>query len=297
MPVTAPCQPWADVADVIAYGCGDCAETIDAYVLQDALDDASYLLNAWSAFQFNGGKEGCEETTRPVAHYGPARTVPEWGPSRGYGWTPGMWGFGFGVTTEMAATNGWGFCGCGTTSPLARRDCNGGPSQIALGAYPVNSITSVTVNGNLLTPDQYRVDDQRWLVRMPDPGDTGHPHWPANQHVDLPATEDHTFQVVANVGGIVPAIGTRAAVDLGCSIARERCSGICALPPGVTQVTREGVSVAIVRPTEDVLDSLDSSVRLFLNAVNPSGVRMRPRVMSPDLPREVVRPGTYPSVP
>lgn len=292
MGVTNSCSPWADLGDVAQLCPGDDCRDLDPYILEESIDSASFLLNAWSAFQYQGGKEGCEVVVRPVAKYGPARSVPEWGPGRGAGsWNPAMWPVGtggWGIPTGWLDTNGWGFCGCGG-SPLARRtECCGGPSQVALGHYPVNSITEVLVNGNVVPDDEYLIQDQRWLVRTPAPGDTNRPHWPYTQRVDLPATEDHTFQVSANVGGIVPMAGVRAAVDLGCAIAEERCSGDCALPPGVTQVTREGVSVAIVRPTEDVIDALPSSVRLFLNSVNPGGLRRRPRVFSPDLPREVV---------
>lgn len=302
MAVTAPCGPWADLDDVAAATCatGDCDALIDSNptALTAALADASFLLNAWSAFQYQGGKTGCTATVRPVSSYGPARSVPEWGPGPSAGtWNPNLWGANFGgwtVPTSMLDTNGWGICGCNASTPLARRGCcEYGPSQIGLGAYPVNSVTQVLIDGVALDSSEYRIDDDRWLVRLPPSGSTSRPYWPTCQRVDLPTTEDNTFAVTFNYGGLVPPIGTNAAVALGCAIAAERCNGVCLLAPGVTQVNREGVSLQLVRPTEDVLDSMPSEVRTFVNAVNPGMLRHRPRVFSPDVAREVVRP-TWP---
>lgn len=297
MGVAAPCGSWAYVVDVLSDRCGDdtCGDLAlsDPYVLQQALDDASYLLNTWTAFQFQGGQDGCEGTVRPCASYGPARSVPEWN-SRAGGWAWGMWptgytgGFTQGYSQAQLGAND--FCCYGGTRPLSRRggcEC-GGPSQVGLGAFPVNEITEVLVNGQVVPPDEYRIDDQRWLVRLPPPGETGKPHWPYCQRLDLPATEEHTFQVSFLYGGLVPEAGVRAAVALGCAIAQERCGGPCVLPQNASQVTKDGVSVTLVRPTEDVLDAMPFAVRSFVNATNPGLLRRRPRVMTPDLPREVI---------
>lgn len=293
MGVSAPCASWAFVADVLSDRCGDdvCGDSAlsDPYVLQQSLDDASYLLNAWTAYQFQGGQDGCAGVVRPCASYGPARSVPEWTPhAGGYAW--GMWPTGYGNTVSTGVLDTNGFCCYGNSQPLARRGCGcGGPSQVALGAYPVTAVTEVRVDGNVVPSDEYRIDDHRWLVRLPPPGTTGRPHWPNCQQLQLPPTEPRTFQVSFAYGGIVPEAGVRAAIALGCAINAERCGGPCVLPQNTSQVNKDGVSITLVRPTEDVLDNMPFAVRSFVNAVNPSGLRRRPRVMTPDLPREVVR--------
>lgn len=295
MGVENACSPWATIADVMADSCegSACLELAqtDPYQLQLAIEDASFMLNAWTAFQYQGGQDGCTATVRPCATYGPARSVPEWVAPPG-GVSFGMWPLAYGGTaltvgTGMLATNGFGFCG-GGTSPLARRGgCCGGPSQIGLGAYPVNSVSQVLIDGAVVDPAEYRVDDQRWLVRVAQSG-SDRPHWPYCQNLALPTTEDHTFAVVLNYGGIVPATGVRAAIALACALAAERCGGPCLIPQNATQVSKEGVTVQLVRPVEDVIDAMPTAVRTFLSVTNPGGLRRRPRVFSPDLPREVV---------
>ena len=295
MAVEPPCgNTWATIADLLSDrcpddSCGDLAIS-DPYVVQQALDDASFMLNAWTAFQYQGGQDGCEKTVRPVPSYGPARSVPEWtARAGGYGWGmfPTNWGASYlGPTSGMLDTN---FCCYGSTQPLARRGgCCNGPSQIDLGAYPVNSVTEIMLNGLVVPPDEYRIDDDRWLVRLPAPGETDRPHWPACQRVDLPDTEDLTFSVTFNYGGLVPEAGVRAAIALGCAIAAERCGGPCLLPVNTSSVAKQGVTVQLVRPTEDILDAMPAAVRTFVNASNPNGIRRRPRVFSSDLPRQVV---------
>lgn len=288
MAVLDPCEPWATVADVTDSACaGDPCLDLDAYVLADALADASFLLNAWSAFAYNQ----CETTVRPCAAYGPAHGAPEWVPPAGaVSW--GMWPYQYATAAGWGGPwwwdSTWGYCGCTSTTPLSRRgDCAGGPSQIGLGAAPVFSVSEVLVDGAVVPAADYRVDDRRWLVRLPTTGTTK-AYWPSCQRLDLPATETGTFQVTFTYGNPPPETGVRAAIDLACQIATERCAGECTIPTNVTQLSREGVQIALVRPSEAVLDNYPLSVRAFLNAVNPGGLRRRPRVFSPDLPREVV---------
>lgn len=289
MPVIPPCQPWATLGDVEVYACGSGCAELNTTVLEGALEDASYLLYAWSAFSYGV----CELVVRPCASYGPAVGTPQWTPPVGaYAWGmwPGTWGMLPGFGGPHLYDGSWGMCGCGSTTPLARRGiCDGGPSQIGLGAYPVASVVSVEIDGQIIPDSEYRVDDGRWLVREPPVGSTAKAHWPRCQRLDLPLGEDNTWAVRFEAGVPVPPTAMRACVDLACLIAQQRCDGTCAPPYNATSVTQEGVTVQMVRPSEQVRDNFPLSVRSFLDACNPAGLRHRPRVFSPDLPREVVQ--------
>jgi len=104
--------------------------------------------------------------------------------------------------------------------------------------YPVNSIVEVKVDGAVLPPTSYRVDDFNLLVRL-DGAD-----WPRCNDLNLADTEVGTWSVTANYGVPVPALGQMAAGQLAVEIAK-RCMGAggCVLPAGtVQQVQRQGVT-------------------------------------------------------
>ncbi len=224
---------------------------------------ASDLLYEMSGRQFPGQ---CEAIVRPCARR-----------SGGNGRHPSAW------------SESWGWCMCADTC-----GCEGS-GRIGLGAYPIVEITEVKVDGVVLDPSRYRIDDRRTLVRLPD-ADGTNPGWPRSQRLDLDDDQEDTFSVSYVWGESPPEAGVRAAAVLACELAMA-CDpdsvDQCRLPKRATSVTREGVTM-VLSPS-DFLDKDGNTglweVDLFLRAYNPARIRHRAQVWTPNMAR-VVRPGT-----
>lgn len=160
---------------------------------------------------------------------------------------------------------------------------------------PVVDVTEVRVDGAVLNPARYRVDEWRDLARLPDIDGT-RATWPRWQRLDLASTETDTFSVTYTYGEPPPPAGVRAAARLGCELAlacNPESAGQCQLSQRVQQVTRQGVTVVL-----DRLDALREDltglpeVDIFLQAYNPARLRQRARVISPDTRSGLRRVGT-----
>jgi hypothetical protein len=177
----------------------------------------------------------------------------------------------------------------------------GGPAtapvyEVTLGVYPVSSVQSMTIDGVTVDPSTYRVDDNRWLVRLADPKTGQNPGWPAYQRMDLDSSQPLTWEVVVNYGQMPPRSGVRACAEIACELAlalTPSMVGKCRLPQRVTQITRQGVTAIVLDPWA-FLDKGRTGLYLtdlFLSSVNPHNLRRRASVMSPDLHRRVRRAG------
>lgn len=151
---------------------------------------------------------------------------------------------------------------------------------------PVSEILEVKVNGLVLDPTAYRLDDSSILVRT-DGGEC----WPECQNLDLADTEEDTWSVTLRQGEALPASGAIAAGKLACEFAKA-CSGAdCALPEQLISLSRNGVQVQVADP-QLLLDAGLTGVQeadLFIRMYNPGKLRSRPQVLSPDVrnPRQV----------
>ena len=186
--------------------------------------EASQVLYELSGRQFSGA---CEKTVRPCGNaWCGFQTL-----SRGYVvWNPYWWNpYWDGMSWWFQGANS---CAC---RPLDR---------IKLSGYPVREITEVKIDGVVVDPATYRLDDRRWLVRVPDPLDPDvHLRWPACQAMGLPDDEEGTFSVTYRYGQDAPPLGIHAAAQLGCELYKA-CSGqTCALPTGTTRVNRQGITI------------------------------------------------------
>lgn len=268
-----PCGDWTTV-DAVLGRPGNAA--LDADVVAEAVQVASDLLFRLGGHRWPGV---CERTVRPVS-----RTVAA---------APD-----FVALQTVAVTSGWGVpfvwggCLC-NRRPLTAAEHT--PS-IELGAYPILAVSEVTVDGDVLPTDEYRIDDLRWLTRLPAAGSTVNEGWPCGQRLDLPDTERGTWSVTFTYGGAPPASGVAAATALAGELARlwdPAHDGDCALDPSVTSVTREGITLDVESTVESGRDTGFGllEVRAFLEAVNPDGLRRRPQVINPDRLSKVVRAG------
>lgn len=252
--MTGPCTSWVTAAEVAGRPDVSTA-TIDAGVLESACLDASRLLYVLSGRQYPGL---CSTVLRPLN--------PDYGCRWAVSNLPDLLAAGATLDSWMAATNG-GSCGC--------------EAGIRLNPYPVRSITAVKIDGVTLLSSQYRLDDQRWLVRP------GALLWPVWQRLDLPDTAVGTFSVAITYGAAPPSTGVSAASTLAAEFAKLRAGLPNRLPQRVTNITRQGVSMTLLDPLTSIKDGFTGlyDVDLFLRSENPGKQTRRPTVWSPDTTR------------
>ncbi|WP_280466811.1 hypothetical protein [Nocardia cyriacigeorgica] len=137
---------------------------------------------------------------------------------------------------------------------------------------PVQSVTKVTIEGTDLDPSEWKLEGD-YLYR------TGGAIWP-RQNLRAPAGEPGTWTVTYQ-RGYPPPPG--AATHVG-KLALEffnACSGDeCQLPKRVQQITRQGVSIQMIDPTDLFgagLTGIDT-IDMWIRAVNPARVASRPKV-------------------
>lgn len=259
-PQQGPCTAWTTPEEVADCG-GLTLDSTTQAPIEDAIVIASNILYPISGHQYVGS---CQQTVRPC------RTRPgcfDQVLSRGHivSWS------GRGWTCE----DGSGVCGC---SPLAK---------VRLPGYPVTEIVEVTIDGAVVDPSTYAIEEWMDLVRVRVSADDTNEWWPACQQRDLPSTEVGTFSVTYLYGVDPPAEGQRAAAELALQI-YYACTGntACQLPLGTKQVVRAGVTINVggfvswaydydARQWRTGLKMVD----LFLNTVNPNGIR-QPAVMA-----------------
>lgn len=177
--------------------------------------------------------------------------LPGWGSSG-----IGSWGYPF-----PALIGGqWYNLGCGSCQNTC--SCTW-LEQVEL-PYPVSGIGQVKVDGVVLAPSAYRVDDWRWLVRI----DGG--RWPTCQDLTKADTEVGTWSVTASYGEAVPELGRFAVNELALEIARGCVGSTCKLSSAtVSQLNRQGVTKEFMQG--DVMKGQIGLYfsDLFINTYNP----------------------------
>lgn len=175
-----------------------------------------------------------------------------------------------------------GPCGC-----TGSHRCTVGESMLALPG-PVVTVTEVRVDGQVLPADEYRIKDNRWLLRIG-------ADWPQTQDLDADDDEPGAFTVKYTKGVAVPLAGRYAAGDLACELLRGMTGGACALPSRAISVARQGVDVQLLDPAQYLDGGLTGipSVDAFIKSINPGKARSQPKVYNPDLMgwQSRIRPG------
>lgn len=259
-------MPWISAQDIFDGTACSGIVAPELVVADRSARVASYVLWALSGRQFPGVYI---DTVRPCRQTFLVGT--SWYERAQLGW----WNTG----------NPWGLCGCGQPDQCG---C-GGLSQVRLPRTgSLLDVLSVKVDGVVLDPSAYRVDEWDRLVRID--GDS----WPCCQDLSLADTEDDTWSVTYAYGHEPPEAGRSAARDLACELYHGAMGGDCALPKRVSTITRQGVTVALL----DAFNFFDKgrtgiySVDLFLAAVNPKGRMRRGSIASPDVGPYATRTGT-----
>lgn len=155
-------------------------------------------------------------------------------------------------------------------------------SEVRLPA-PVDSVTAVKVDGVVLDPSAYRLDGGGRLVR------TDGLRWPRCNNLNFGDDHQGTWSVTALFGEPVPDSGRLAMGELVCEIAKAGSGVDCRLPPAVTQLVRQGVTISVPDFGQILLHGRTGLylVDMFLASENPKSIQQRARVWDVDriLPR------------
>lgn len=186
----------------------------------------------------------------------------------------GGWFYAGGMFQPYIVDGVWRNCWCGRGA-----GCTCRPSCQVYLPGPVASVTSVTVDGVVVDPATYRVDNNCWLVRT----GTGN-CWPDQQDYDLD-TGDGTFIVVYERGTALPVALAAGAGTLACEYAKACQGQACRLPAYITNLSRQGVDFQAVDPMSLLENGFTGlwEVDGLIRDLNPYGQTHRPRLLTPDL--------------
>lgn len=194
---------------------------------------ATDALRLWTFGQFGL----CDVTLRPVDLCDERATTLFYG--------NGPYGSGGYFTRGLTAADLAACRDCGVSAI----SCGCTPSSVLRLPGPVHSVTSVTVDGAVLTEGTGYGIAGNLLVRLDGAS------WPPVQDTWADPSLPMTFEIVYRRGQEVPAGGRVAAATLACELAKALTGDAsCRLPQRVQTVTRQGVSVAVL----DAMEGLDS---------------------------------------
>lgn len=169
--------------------------------------------------------------------------------------------------------------GCGHRT----RGCNcTGADRIWLGGLPGDRIVSVDQvyeDGVIIDESRYQLETNRkWLAKVDGT------RWPVCTNPYLPLTKEGTLGVTVRAGRVPPAMARQATAELACELTKSGCdSGDCRLPVRTTQVSRNGMTIAVADPMEFLdkgVTGMGGAIDMFIVAANPNRLRRRARVTS-----------------
>lgn len=250
-----PCQAWP-VSWICDVSC------VDPVITGAAVDMATDVV--WS---MSGQRFGlCEVALRPCRE--DCVDAP-------YLWNEFLPSTGAALWPRPALVNGqWWNITCGSCSG----SCSCARLHEVMLPNLVDSIIEVKVDGSVLDPSAYRVDDGRKLVRI-DGGE-----WPWCNDLSKADTEVGTWSVTAQYGQAVPAGGGWAVGELACELIKAMQGEDCRLPKQVVALARQGVTMQFPSVTELFKEGRTGLylVDLFLQTWNPNRLRSRSRTYRVD---------------
>lgn len=263
-PMNGPCSPFItelDVCCLVSGMTGDPCLTdgqpVSQTVIDNSLQVASEILWAGTGRQYGI----CDTIVNPC--WRDDCNLCEYTEEVGYPWIP--------VLKDAVWTNVKCFCtdSCECTKRMA----------VSL-PYPVNEVTTVTIDGVELLDTNYHVEDFRYLVRT-----DGEP-WPKCQD---------NWSVTMSYGREPTALVKMATGALACELIKSCTPGAsCELPKRMQSLTRQGVTVGFIDPQTFFEQGLTGIyiVDLALKSVNPNRLQKQASVYSPDMANKWRRAGT-----
>jgi hypothetical protein len=151
----------------------------------------------------------------------------------------------------------------------------------------------VKIDGVMVDPTTYRLDQNRYLVRLDSDSSGTNPGWPSCQYLARPSSSTGTFEVMLEHGIQPPAAGSYAVARLACELLKSLLGQPCHLPSRVSTVNRQQLSFTMINPSmlDNGLTGL-YEVDLFIMSYNPAKTRGQTMVWSPDLDHRSYRAGT-----
>lgn len=184
------------------------------------------------------------------------------------------WGTGSAFTPYIWNGSWFNACGCGTPDSCSCTFL----SEVRL-PTEVGMIDQVWLNGAVLEPSAYRVDNGNRLVRT----DGG--VWPVCQDMNEPADGDNAFTVSWYPGVAPNELFNYAAGIMALEYYKACQNQDCRLPAGVTNITRAGVVMEVPGGSFPGgwtgIHEVDAVIRIY----NPYGLKARARALSVDVPR------------
>jgi hypothetical protein len=167
---------------------------------------------------------------------------------------------------------------------------------VKLSGYPVREISEVKIDGDVVAPDTYRLDERRYITRVRPTAESDVLAWPGCQDLTLPDTQEGTFSITYTYGQDPPAAAISAAAQLGCELYKAcDVSLSCALPTGTVRIVRQGITIerqAFMSWAfrEGRWNTGLSLVDAYLNAYNSAGLQRRPTFWGPGAMHRYARP-------
>jgi hypothetical protein len=217
-PTATPCDPWP-------YECADFPTGASQALIDQSVAAATEAL--WARTKRRFGL--CSMKLRPCGR--DCFDSWPWIPRRGW---YNVGGYSWPWPQPALIGGKWFNITCGSCSS----GCSCSRVEEVVLPYPVADVTEVKVDGVVMHPDRYRIDDWRLLVRLD--GEA----WPRCNDLNLDDDQIGTWSVTARYGTEVPQLGKLAVGELATEIARSCMGGSgCKLPAStVKQVTRQGVT-------------------------------------------------------
>ena len=251
------CSEWITETDLAVCNCS----TSDPVLVANAIQASSEILYQLTGLQFPGT---CEQVVRPCAN----SANPY-----GFNWT--TWNFPW---IPLRIGGSWintGPCGC----HMARCDCTTYP-RVYLGRDDVQTVTEVTIDGDVLDPSAYRLDENQYLVRTD--GST----WPCCQNLGSDLGETGTWGIELTYGWPVPQALQNAAASLAAEFINACTEGAtCRLPPRTQQIVKQGTSITMAGVLSEIEQGLTglTDVDMAIQAFNPNRLQRSPAVWSPEV--------------
>lgn len=153
-----------------------------------------------------------------------------------------------------------------------------GPDRLNLGLWPIVSIVSVTEFGEEKDPNDYHVDEHRYIVK----NDCSVFETCSCEHCDTPLV------ITVEYGIAPPRLIKRATKALACALFADAsdCED-CQIPDNVRNITRQGVSYEV----EDIPNLMRNgstgiyALDLAVKVLNPTGMQSPSFLWTPQMKR------------
>lgn len=170
-------------------------------------------------------------------------------------------------------------CGCFCHTSTYSGHCGCSPPRVDLGPVVISSVTEVKIDGVVISPATYRLDEERFLTRVTTSG--VNPGWPCSQDLAAPETDPNTFIIKYTTGEAPPAGGKQAAAKFACELALASAgSSHCKLPNRISSVVRQGVTISV-----DLFGDGRTGIfmtDMWLKSINPAGLTHPTKIVSPE---------------